>query len=166
MNSDLQHCYQRNLGIGTFSTAVVAFAFALWVNSLDAPEADVTVYGRRSVITTYPFAKKIHIQGGGEPGNKIGISQTVNAQSGAGEDSLISERESTTELGGILLKALALSALESRLDDRRNVIVTLIDSRRHHLYSYEGCQKGCHPGGKVDSTRRLNPLAVLVQRRL
>jgi hypothetical protein len=93
MNNDLRLQYQdqTNLGVGAAimaGVAVVIFPFALlWVSSLATPEPTATFYHIRSATTTYPFAKKIHIQGGGKSGNKIGVSGTVEAQSGAGEDS-------------------------------------------------------------------------------
>ena len=144
MNNDLQRCYQPNLGKGMASMVFVAFAFALLVNSLGAPEAEVTVYKGRSFITAYPFDRKIRIEGGGKSGNKIGISGTVEAQSGAGEDTSLNVSHE-----GIQLKASALSAFESRLNHWGNVSIRLIDSR-----------------GIVDSTMRVEPLAVLIQRRL
>ena len=144
MNTDRQWCYQPNLVKWTTSMVVVVFLFALWVNSLDAPPDEVVVYEMRSFITANPFDRKIRIEGGGESGNKIGISGTVEAQSGAGEDTSLNVSHE-----GIHLKASALSAFESRLNHWGNVSIRLIDSR-----------------GIVDSTMRVEPLAVLIQRRL
>jgi len=128
---------------------IVPFAFALWLNSLEAPSTDIIQYERPWVITANPFDRKIRVKREGKPENKIGISGTVEAQSRAGEDTSLNVSHE-----GIHLKALAPpvyddSFLLARLADLENVTMKLIDSR-----------------GIVDSTLQVNPLAILIQRRL
>lgn len=159
MNNDLQRCYQRNLLFGMGVTLFVFSLFALWVNSLDGPEAGVTVYERGSFITANPFDRKIRVEGGGEPGNKIGISRTVNAQSGA-EDNPSSSRDT------ILWETSARSAFESRLmaalktHITNHDLVILPPERPDTIEVYGYILEG--PGGSffmVDSIRPDNKLA-------
>ena len=140
MDGDQQRYYQRNMGIGIVLTVILVFVFSLWVNSLDGPPVDKVYYGStppRIGIRVNPFARKIRIEGVGS-GNKIGISQTEIAQSGAGEQASISEPSSTTVFGDVNVNPSALSAFESRLEEALGTLtsgythaaITPPDSRR------------------------------------
>lgn len=160
MNNDLQWCWQPNPVKVIVWMAIVAFAFALWVNSLGAPKAQVTLYDRHSFITANPFDRKFHIQGGGESGNKIGISRTENyTQSGAGGNSSLGRATKQ----GILSPAPSnfesrlMAALKTHVSNHDLVILPPDRPDTIEVYGYilEG------PGGAffmIDSIRPDNKL--------